>query len=274
MAANPRAVAEYATAAVLSMGTAGTGSPTLDALFDSMTPAVATTSSSGVVSKMAADLRHLCSGAGADSPVQAADTWQQDSGQRLVGLVRQLAAAAVLTRQRAFVGTMESALQSLKRMAPAGGRPAAEGLLSLGEQGALVQHILLCPAAGERTLPGAEDLEKGAVDSLLQECSPGRLLSALQPLCVEYCSACAGAAEGESGMVHARLLPLWLPQQVPGFFLNFLEYHSSGLRSEQEHFVSAVLIVKRALVVIVQRAFLNGLGENSWCCAGAGKLPG
>ena len=237
VAANPRAVAEYATAAVLSMGTAGTGSLTLDALFDSMTPAVATTSSSGVVSEMAADLRHLCSGAEADSPVQAADTWQQESGQRLAGLVRQLAAAAVLTRQRAFVGSLESALQSLKRMAPAGGRPAAEGLLSLGEQGALVQHILLCPAAGERTLPGAKDLEKGADNALLQECSPGRLLSALQPLCVDYCSACAGAAEGESGMVHAGLLPLWLPQQVPGFFLNFVEYHLSGLRSEQEHFV-------------------------------------
>jgi hypothetical protein len=214
--ANQRAVADYATAAILSMGASDSDGPSLIALFDAMTPALASvpaTALSSVLSQVTAGLGHLCSGA--DPAVQLANEEPHESKQGLAVRVRQLAAAAVLTRHGCFVEGLEMAQQQdLQSRPSAGGVLAAEGLLSVGEQGAVLQHILLCPWVNPPEPSAAGELHGGAEGSLLQRCSMGRLLSALQPLCEEYRRTCASAAERVIGVAHARLLPNWLPQQV------------------------------------------------------------
>ncbi|CAL8466772.1 g6308 [Coccomyxa elongata] len=217
VSANPRAVAEYAAAALLSMGASDGDGPNLDALFNAMTPALACSSVSArcsVASQVAASVMHLC--VEAEAAAQAAPGDDLESRQRLAACIRQVAAAAVLTRQQAFVNSLESALEALQRRPAAHDRSAEDGLLSLREQGACLQHILLCPAP---ELPSTRELEQevasgGPGAELQQGCSVSQLLRALQPLCSKYCAACSVAADGASCSDNGPLLPQWLPQQV------------------------------------------------------------
>ncbi|BDA40940.1 hypothetical protein COCOBI_01-5940 [Coccomyxa sp. Obi] len=218
VSANPRAVADYVTAAVLSMGASDSDGPCLDALLDAMTPALACSSPVSarcrVASQVAAGVMHLCDEA--EAAAQAAHGNDLESRQHLAVCIRRVAAAAVLTRQQAFVSSLKSALEGLQRRSASHEKSEEDGLLSLREQGGILQHILLCPAP-ELPLTGELQQETGSRGfgaELEQGCSVSQLLLGLQPLCREYCVACSGAADGASGSDNARLLPHWLPQQV------------------------------------------------------------
>ncbi len=221
VSANPRAVAEYAAAALLSMGPSDSDGSSLDALFNAMTPALACSSASArcsVASQVAASGMHLC--AEAEAAAQAAHGDDLESRQHLAACVRQVAAAAVITRQQAFVSSLESALEALQRRPAAHEKSAEDGLLSLREQGAVLQHILLCPAP---ELPSTSELQQKVASGGFgaepqQGCNVSQLLRVLQPLCSKYCAACSVAADGASCSDNAPLLPHWLPQQVPHIF--------------------------------------------------------
>lgn len=235
--ANPSAVASYAAAAVLCMGLVsahcGPSHP-FEALFDALTPALASASDANrasVASVVASTLRHLC--LEADSATQSLYSQSSKTQQRLAVHARQLAAAAVLTRQPGFVAGLRGLQRAARGQVPAvsgqvpmcsvqvptGSGPASQAGLSVQEQGALLQHILLCPAPRAAV---SEKVAESKYGALQQECSLRELLSALQPMCENYCKACGDAIEAAACSSSDRLLQHWLPQQVwtARFFLS------------------------------------------------------
>ena len=165
---------------------------------------------------------HLCGEA--EAAAQAAHGGDLESRQHLAACIRRVAAAAVLTRQQTFADSLKSALEAWQRWSAEEEKSAEDGMLSLREQGAIVQHILLSPGPN---LPSAGELQqetapRGPGADLQQGCSLGQLLQGLQPLCSEYCAACSGATDGASCSEHARLIPHWLSEQVTAFVIQHL----------------------------------------------------
>ena len=209
VAANPAAAADHAIAALQS-SPAGAGLHAA-AWMRALTPGLAQASyetTAAFSERMCSQLQPLFTGcSGSSESTASAGTAAGRHGQALPGVmqrVRQLAAAAALTRDAAAVNALVSVCQACWDAAqqlpsPSGAPPALESVLGLEEQAALVHHLLLCPAAAAAS--GGS----------------GGLWRALHPLCRAYCVESAHP----NAEVHGRLLPQWLPAQVRPLHASF-----------------------------------------------------
>lgn len=215
--ANPAAVADYAAVGIMSLHkTPHTSSnapcSSLVQLLHTLTCGVAAVSEETrclVLSRLYALLQPLLI-----EGSHAAHGRAMDSVADAALLIRQLAVASVLSRERSFLRSLANACTAEQET---GRLPST--MLSVSEQAALVHHLLLCPAL-QPVLPAVAVSETATAQSATgwpwQQCALSEVLSHLQCLCegyvdLPYTSEPAGLS---SHALKDCTLPDWLRDQV------------------------------------------------------------